>query len=84
MWGLSGSCLERPLFLLERHSLRLPLGLPLILVGICNGATNQEIADARGVSIETVKSQVVIIRERYGARSRAHLAALAVRHNHVY
>jgi len=50
---------------------------------VCNGFTNEEIGNQLGVSLETIKSQVVDLRRYYGARSRTHLAAIAIRMGHV-
>lgn len=68
----------------DRQQTMLAPALRRVLVGICNGMTNQEIADEHNLSPETIKSQVTILLQRYGAKSRAQLAALAVRHGHVY
>lgn len=46
---------------------------------VCNGHTNEEIAYRQGVSVETIKTRVKVIRRRYGARNRSHLVALAFR-----
>lgn len=54
------------------------------LLGICNGMTNQEIADWRGVGLDTVKTNVAQLITKFGARNRSHLAALAVRWGLVY
>lgn len=54
-----------------------------VLVGIANGMSDQEIADEMAVGKETVKTHVKDLLAAYGARNRAHLAALAVRHKHL-
>lgn len=66
----------------DRHPL--PPSLRPVLVGACNGYSDEEIAAIRGVSPNTVKSQMKRLRVLYGVRSRAHLAAVAVRAGHVY
>ncbi len=58
--------------------------LRAVLVGICNGKSSPEIAAELDVPLDTVKSQIKTLRARYNARDRAHIAALAVRHGHVY
>jgi len=46
---------------------------------LIDGWTNQDIADSRNVSIETVKSQVASISQKTGTRRRADLIRLAVK-----
>lgn len=78
-----------PSFCMSAHAIRFdrnPLqpSLRPVLVGICNGLMDVEIAKKKGCGVETVKSQVKILLKMYGVRSRAHLAAVAVRLGHVY
>jgi DNA-binding NarL/FixJ family response regulator len=47
---------------------------------LIEGCSNQEIADRIFLASETVKSYVVTLRQKIGARNRVHAAALLVRH----
>lgn len=51
----------------------------LTLELVCAGLTNGEIACSLGVSEEAIKSRMKVLKNRYGARTRAHLVALAIR-----
>lgn len=62
----------------------LPVALRPVLVGICNGLTDQEIAKEKGCSIHTVKTQVQDLFARYGTKRRGSLVAAAIRLGHVY
>lgn len=53
----------------------------LILGRLASGETNQEIADAIGLSLSAVKWHVTRIFDRLGAKNRAEAAAMAVGHN---
>jgi len=46
---------------------------------LCDGCTNKEIARHCGVAEETIKARVCFLLRYYEARSRSHLAAIAVR-----
>ncbi len=48
---------------------------------LCDGATNQQIALALGVSDPTVQKHIVGIKERLGAATRAQVVALALQHD---
>jgi DNA-binding NarL/FixJ family response regulator len=69
----AGSTASEPLTKRERSVLRL----------ITNGYDNAAIAARLGLGVETVKSYSESLLHKYGARNRAHLAALAVRLGHV-
>ena len=45
---------------------------------VCDGKTNQQIAVALGIELDTVKTHITNTFRLFGATSRAHLAALAV------
>jgi DNA-binding NarL/FixJ family response regulator len=44
---------------------------------ICQGKANKEIADALKISVNTARNHVSAVMGRFGAHSRAHLAAVA-------
>jgi len=48
-----------------------------ILVGICHGHSNVEIATRLGLAEDTIKTHLKQILRAFGARNRAHAAALA-------
>lgn len=54
-----------------------------ILQRLANGKTAPEIAADFGTSMDTVHTQIKILRSKYSARNSAHLAALAVRMGHI-
>lgn len=54
-----------------------------IVALIANGYEDKEIGEKLGISLETVKSITALLRRRYGARNRAHLATLALRFGHI-
>lgn len=66
---------------------RPPVGPPVRLTGreqqvlhhICDGATNEEIADDLGIGADTVKTHVRRLYEKLGARRRTQAVAVALR-----
>lgn len=48
-----------------------------LLREISTGASNQEIADIEGISVDTIKTRMRTLLRKLGARSRAHAVALA-------
>lgn len=50
-----------------------------VVARVIEGDSNREIADSLGLSVRTVQSHVVNSRVKLGARSRTHLAVLALR-----
>jgi len=48
-----------------------------VLVRVAKGMTDQEIADDLGISLDTTKDRLDVVRAIYGAKNRAHLVALA-------
>ncbi|MCW2991471.1 MAG: response regulator transcription factor [Solirubrobacterales bacterium] len=49
-----------------------------VVIAIALGATSREIADKLTVSVETVRTHVRNAMGKYGARTRAHLVAMAI------
>ena len=54
-----------------------------VLILVCHGYTNQEIAKRLYYSFFTVKEMIVAIIVAYGAKNRTHLASLAVAYGDV-
>jgi DNA-binding CsgD family transcriptional regulator len=54
-----------------------------VLKHVADGLTNIQIGDELGISDQTVKRHMENLFARYGARSRAHLVALAMRHGQL-
>lgn len=50
-----------------------------VLVHLLRGARNQDVADAIGIGIETVKSHIGSLFKKFGVRSRGELIAIAYR-----
>lgn len=65
--------MEIALTLRERH----------VLILLCDGATNEQIAHGLGISTETVAKHLTTIRRKLQTRNRTELAAVALRRNLV-
>lgn len=63
----------------RQYHTRMTMRRHWVLAGVAAGLSNPAIAQQLGLSSETVKRQVSLLLDMYGARNRTHLVALAYR-----